>query len=38
MTVFFYCVIPIIGWLITIFIMHFYKLDKKTMGDLYVNK
>jgi Na+/melibiose symporter-like transporter len=38
MTVFFYCVIPIIGWLVTIFIMHFYKLDKKTMGDLYVNK
>jgi Na+/melibiose symporter-like transporter len=38
MTVFFYCVIPIIGWLITIFIMRFYKLDKKTMGDLYVNK
>lgn len=35
MTIFFYCIIPIIGWLITIFIMRFYKLDKKTMMGLY---
>lgn len=35
MTVFFYCVIPICGWLVTIFIMRFYKLDKKAMSRLY---
>lgn len=35
MTIFFYCIIPICGWLVTIFIMRFYKLDKKTMTDLY---
>lgn len=35
MTVFFYCVIPIIGWCVTLFIMRFYKLDKKTMQGLY---
>lgn len=38
MTVFFYCVIPICGWLITIFIMRFYQLDKKTMSGLYCSK
>ncbi len=35
MTIFFYCIIPICGWLVTIFIMQFYKLDKKTMTELY---
>lgn len=38
MTVFFYCVIPICGWLVTIFIMHFYKLDKKAMSGLYASE
>lgn len=38
MTVFFYCVIPICGWLITIFIMRFYQLDKKTMSSLYCSE
>lgn len=38
MTIFFYCIIPICGWLITIFIMRFYKLDKKTMINLYKEK
>lgn len=38
MTVFFYCVIPICGWLITIFIMRFYRLDKKTMSSLYCSE
>lgn len=35
MTIFFYCIIPIIGWLITIFVMRFYRLDKKTIQSLY---
>lgn len=35
MTIFFYCIIPIAGWMITIFIMRFYKLDKKAMVNLY---
>lgn len=35
MTIFFYCVIPIIGWLVTIFIMKYYKLDKKTVAEMY---
>jgi Na+/melibiose symporter-like transporter len=35
MTVFFYCIIPMIGWFITLFIMRYYKLDKKTMQGLY---
>jgi len=38
MTIFFYCIIPICGWLITIFIMRFYKLDKKAMVKLYTKK
>lgn len=38
MTVFFYCVIPICGWLVTIFIMRFYKLDKKAMSGLYASE
>ena len=38
MTIFFYCIIPICGWLITIFIMKFYMLDKKTMTGLYGTK
>ena len=35
LTIFFYCMIPIIGWIVTIFIMRFYKLDKNTMKGLY---
>ncbi len=35
MTIFFYCVIPIIGWLITVFVMRYYRLDKKTIQSLY---
>ncbi|MFQ7395137.1 MAG: MFS transporter [Lachnospira eligens] len=35
LTIFFYCIIPIIGWIVTIFIMRFYKLDKNTMKGLY---
>lgn len=35
MTVFFYCVIPIAGWLVSIMVMKFYRLDKKTMSDMY---
>lgn len=35
LTVFFYCVIPIIGWLITIVIMRFYKLDRETVSAMY---
>ena len=35
LTIFFYCIIPIIGWIVTIFIMRFYKLDKNTMRGLY---
>ena len=38
MTVFFYCVIPILGWFVTIFIMRFYRLDKKAMSILYTKK
>ena len=35
MTIFFYCVVPICGWIITVVIMNFYKLDRKTMSNLY---
>lgn len=35
MTVFFYCIIPMIGWFITIISMRYYKLDKKTVSNLY---
>lgn len=35
MTIFFYCIIPICGWLVTLFIMKFYKLGKKEMTCLY---
>ncbi|MDY4741488.1 MAG: MFS transporter [Lachnospira sp.] len=35
LTIFFYCIIPIMGWLVTIFIMRFYKLDRNTMRGLY---
>ena len=35
MTVFFYCIIPIAGWLVTIIIMKFYKLDKNTVQSMY---
>ena len=35
MTIFFYCVIPIIGWCITLITMRYYKLDRKTMLGLY---
>lgn len=35
MTIFFYCIIPIAGWLITVFIMRYYKLDRKAMTKLY---
>lgn len=38
LTIFFYCIIPIIGWIVTIFIMRFYKLDKNTMRGLYKNR
>ncbi len=38
MTIFFYCVIPIIGWLVTIFVMNYYKLDKKTVAAMYSEK
>lgn len=35
MTIFFYCVIPILGWMITIFVMRYYRLDKQTIQELY---
>lgn len=35
MTIFFYCIIPIIGWLVTIMVMRYYRLDKKTIQSLY---
>lgn len=35
MTIFFYCVIPILGWIVTIFTMKFYQLGKKEMAGLY---
>lgn len=35
MTIFFYCIIPILGWLVTIFVMRYYRLDKKTIQELY---
>jgi Na+/melibiose symporter-like transporter len=38
LTVFFYCVIPIIGWVVTIVIMHFYGLDKKTVAAMYTKE
>jgi Na+/melibiose symporter-like transporter len=38
LTIFFYCVIPIIGWVVTIVIMHFYSLDKKTVAAMYTKE
>lgn len=38
MTIFFYCVIPIIGWLVTICVMKYYKLDKKAVAAMYADK
>ena len=38
LTVFFYCIIPIIGWAVTIVIMRFYQLDKKTVSMMYTNE
>jgi Na+/melibiose symporter-like transporter len=35
MTIFFYCIIPILGWCVTLFIMRFYKLDRATVHNLY---
>ena len=37
LTVFFYCIIPIIGWVVTIVIMRFYQLDKRTVSEMYTN-
>lgn len=33
-TIFFYCVVPIIGWIISLIAMHFYRLDKNKMKDI----
>ena len=33
-TIFFYCVIPIIGWIISLISMQYYRLDKKSMEDI----
>ena len=35
LTIFFYCIIPIISWVITLFTLQHYKLDKKAVRDLY---
>lgn len=35
LTVFFFCIVPVFGWLITLFTMKYYKLDKKTVSKLY---
>lgn len=34
MTIFLYCIVPIIGWLFSLISMHFYSLDKKTMHEI----
>ena len=33
-TIFFYCVTPIIGWIISLISMQYYRLDKKSMEDI----
>lgn len=33
-TVFFYCIMPIIGWIISIIAMQYYRLDKKKMEEI----
>ena len=34
-TLFLYCVVPIIGWLITLIAMYFYELDKTKMIEIH---
>ena len=33
-TIFFYCITPIIGWIISLISMQYYRLDKKRMEDI----
>ena len=33
-TIFLFCIVPIIGWLISLLAMKFYKLDKKRMREI----
>lgn len=35
LTIFFFCIIPIIGWVISLFTMKHYQLDKKAVANLY---
>lgn len=38
LTVFFFCIIPILGWIVTLVTLRFYKLDKKAVSRLYNHK
>ena len=33
-TIFLFCIVPIIGWVISLLSMHFYSLDMKTMKEI----
>lgn len=35
-TIFLYCVVPIIGWLVSLIFMKHYKLDKKKMKEIHI--
>lgn len=37
LTIFFYCIVPIAGWIITLIAMRFYGLDAKEMTKLYIS-
>ena len=33
-TIFLFCIVPIIGWVVSLLSMHFYSLDMKTMKEI----
>lgn len=37
LTIFFYCIVPIISWVIALYTLKHYHLDKKTVSDMYHN-
>ncbi|MDE7061120.1 MAG: glycoside:cation symporter, partial [Lachnospiraceae bacterium] len=33
-TIFMYCIVPMIGWIFSLFVMHHYELDKEKMQEI----
>ena len=38
MTIFFFCVVPMLSWLITLFTLQYYRLDKRAVCAMYENQ